>query len=933
MTSRPQSQPDGGRSLNPSGNRRRDRNPEASPSSARDDVPNASTRTQGHARRAQFGSQLTDQRQRPSSPSQRRRRSPPPNSDLTTRLTHALRTPPYPDCPICFNSLHPAQPTWSCSLSPQVASCCWSSFHLKCIREWARKSTKEIKDALVARGEEHEEEYWRCPGCQTKRNQVPRNYLCFCGAVTDPKPGIATPHSCGMVCSRKRAACDHPCPLSCHPGPCPPCILTIHPTCHCGKTTLSIRCARSYVTPTPSLSCGQACGRPLSCGNHFCEEECHSGGCAPCIKKEVVRCFCGKNTTSVSCGEGMKTKQDAFLIGEDGMRISWEGRYDCGSKCDRPFACGLHVCSKSCHPPSPVSRPCPFDSTLVTHCPCGKEPLRELVHMQRTKCTDPVPTCTSSCGKQLRTCTHFCSAVCHLGVCPPCTIPIIVPCRCGSTTRSIPCHERQQDIAQGKEVILCDKVCGGLRLCGRHQCSRSCCPLATMARNKVGKGKKGKNGPHSMLMDMELQEVESLWHECDLVCGKPLGCGLHKCAESDHRGPCPPCLQSSFDELVCRCGLTVIFPPVPCGTRINCTFPCDRAPPLCGHSKSAHTCHEDPTACPPCPFLTTKRCACGKSNIGNVRCSQEKVSCGQPCGKLLDCGFHRCGKLCHGDDCGACSSVCGKPRKLCLSAQHPCTLPCHAPSACNESEPCSAMVTISCPCGRFQQPMICGKCTSNPSKSTQQLHCRDECGIAKRNARLAEALGISADTKEKANVVYSEDLVSFGKADPKFLTLVEKALNDFVMSDKKTQVLPYMPESRRKFVRELCQLYRIDTQLVDQEPKRSIQVHRRIDTRTPSPVLSASIAFQNPISNLGKLADLRAMSTTSRSAPAVTRPSTGSTPSNRGWTSVLSPASQTGSNPATTTSLRASRATAVSTAPRLPTVTSSTDVRESWESD
>jgi transcriptional repressor NF-X1 len=134
------------------------------------------SRNQGRSRRGQFGSQLTEQRSARVTPYSRRAPSPPPNSDLTTRLTYALRTPPYPDCPICFNPLHPAQPTWSCSLSDEVTTtCCWASFHLKCVREWAKKSTKEIRDAFVAR-EVSEEEYWRCPGCQTKRKQVPRNY-------------------------------------------------------------------------------------------------------------------------------------------------------------------------------------------------------------------------------------------------------------------------------------------------------------------------------------------------------------------------------------------------------------------------------------------------------------------------------------------------------------------------------------------------------------------------------------------------------------------------------------------------------------------------------------------------------------------------------------------------------------------------------------
>lgn len=87
--------------------------------------------------------------------------------------------------------------------------------------------------------------------------------------------------------------------------------------------------------------------------------------------------------------------------------------------------------------------------------------------------------------------------------------------------------------------------------------------------------------------------------------------------------------------MICHCGQTIIEPPVPCGTRISCSYPCSRPPPPCGHPKSPHSCHEDPTPCPPCPFLTSKVCACGKNTVPNIRCSQEKVSCGTACGKSV----------------------------------------------------------------------------------------------------------------------------------------------------------------------------------------------------------------------------------------------------------------------------------------------------------
>jgi transcriptional repressor NF-X1 len=71
-------------------------------------------------------------------------RAPEPEAnDLTSHLTHLLKTPPYPDCPICYSAVHPMQPTWSCSsdgLDSDGMDCCWTTFHMKCIRAWASKS-------------------------------------------------------------------------------------------------------------------------------------------------------------------------------------------------------------------------------------------------------------------------------------------------------------------------------------------------------------------------------------------------------------------------------------------------------------------------------------------------------------------------------------------------------------------------------------------------------------------------------------------------------------------------------------------------------------------------------------------------------------------------------------------------------------------------
>ncbi|PCH44928.1 hypothetical protein WOLCODRAFT_105893 [Wolfiporia cocos MD-104 SS10] len=876
-------------------------------------------------RRGQFNASLTE----PSStvpdsadkpPSGRYRRAVPTGDDLTSRLTRELSTPPYPDCLICFAPIHPMQPTWSCSPSilisdvvggdgaqdtAETAQCCWTTFHLKCIRAWAGKSVKDLVEAWRARGEEREGE-WRCPGCQSKRTTVPSVYWCFCGSTPDPKPPrLATPHSCANACTRKRA-CGHACLLTCHPGPCLPCQVTTQLPCHCGKQTLSFRCAHLSPSKTDNrtaaeLSCGTSCGHSLACGNHKCQEPCHPGPCPPCKVRETVRCYCGKTERDVPCGFG-EEKQCTII--EDGRENRWAGRFECESTCDRPFDCGVHRCSKPCHPPSPTPVPCPRSPSLVTHCPCGKHALTtssaphfpSRTRLVRTSCTDPIPTCESTCMKPLAGCAHACAALCHTGPCPPCKIMLVRPCRCGATTHDVSCAEEQARAqgTSGAEEILCERPCGALRACGRHQCTRLCCPLAALAGAAKGKGKKKAAGREGAIVD------EAGWHECDLVCGRMLACGNHRCALRDHKGACPSCLRSSFEEMVCHCGRTVLEPPIPCGTRINCPYPCARPPPPCGHPKANHACHEDPAPCPPCSFLATKQCACGKKMIDNVKCSQERVYCGTPCGKLLSCGFHHCERVCHSDDCGPCNAVCGKPRKLCLPSHHPCTLPCHAPASCDETEPCRTTITLLCPCGRIRQNVPCGRSTSNPAgrEGSQQLKCSNECLVAKRNARLAEALGINPSrVSADKQATYSDELQSAARANPKFCAMVEKSLADFFASDRKIQTLAPMPEARRKFVHDLAVVYRMDTQMVDQEPYRSVQLIRRIDSCIPSPLLSAVAAAPPPSSSpsLGKLADLRSPGLQALARPRTpqTFPNAGSSAAG-GWRAVAARPPQAG---------------------------------------
>ncbi|TRM63424.1 hypothetical protein BD626DRAFT_494323 [Schizophyllum amplum] len=861
----------------------------------------------------------------------------PPADDLTSTLIHALKTPPYPDCPICFSSIHPAQPTWSCSPNIPVitegeAQYCWTTFHLKCIRSWASKSVKEMAEAWRARNQDKPGD-WRCPGCQGRREIVPPGYWCFCGTTPEPKPPrLATPHSCAGPCSRARpSGCGHACPLACHPGPCPPCQVRIELECYCPRRrAIAFRCSGRQTNAVNLASCGETCGRRLGCGKHTCASACHEGDCDPCEIMETVKCYCGKEEKEVKCGDG-----EAEVCEIEGGE-TWFGRFACAQTCDRSFDCGVHKCQKPCHPPSRSAPSCPFSPEVITRCPCGQHPSSDFP--PRTTCSDPIPTCDSKCSKPHSGCDHPCESKCHTGDCPPCAVPITRPCRCGLTTKSIRCAEATASTAGD---LLCDRPCQALRACGRHQCNRVCCPLAALGKSK------GKKRRPLAMEEMGVGEERGGLHECDLVCGKPLTCGNHRCEERDHRGPCPPCLRSSFEEMICFCGRTVLDPPVPCGTKIRCTYQCPMPPPPCGHPRTQHTCHDDTISCPPCPFLTTKSCACGKKEVRNVRCSleREKVNCGTACGKLMRCGFHQCERLCHAGECGECTAVCGKPRKLCLPDKHPCTQSCHAPAACPEDSPCQALVTLTCPCGRNKQSVRCGNCTGSVKKERAPPKCTNECAIAKRNARLADAFGIApaGDAAKAADrVEYKEEVVAFGKANPKFVALVEKTFKEFIGSDKKTQVLPHMPPERRKFVHDLAAVYRMDTRMIDQEPHTSVQLLRRIDTRIPSPSLYATVTAAPPAAGLGKLANLRMANAPTWRAPAappatVASPAPIASPAPRSATPAheapkAGPQPSAGAASLSAAPPRAASRTPQASAPTDP-VPAAGEVPDNWEDD
>ncbi|KAK4051690.1 FKBP12-associated protein [Microbotryomycetes sp. JL221] len=165
-------------------------------------------------------------------------------------------------------------------------------------------------------------------------------------------------------------------------------------------------------------------------------------------------------------------------------------------------------------------------------------------------------------------------------------------------------------------------------------------------------------------------------------------------------------------------------------------------------------------------------------------------------------------------------------------------------------EPCPKLIQLTCDCGHLQQSTRCGACEARPEgNSTKKLTCGDACVINKRNLALADALGIEKDKREAKikEVEYDGEMMSFYQANVAFCTQIEASLTDFVRGlkapfDKPSFHFPVMKRPQRAFTHELAELFGLRSESLDEEPRRSVVVHRQSIAGVPSPTLAEAYA-------------------------------------------------------------------------------------------
>ncbi|KXS20238.1 hypothetical protein M427DRAFT_405279, partial [Gonapodya prolifera JEL478] len=659
--------------------------------------------------------------------------------ELLLSLSHELNTGSL-ECLVCLGPVVDAKSLGKGSVKPTLkpiwhCSTCYNILHFACIKKWATES------GLF--NEAESDRQFRCPACQVSAT-IPIEDVtgrCFCGQTPNPTFDPSTvPFTCTKTCGKTHRPpippsgiavtfssnqCVHTCSHPCHPGPCPPCVITLKRRCWCGKLEYGARCG----TWDSGTSCGSVCGKKLNCGLHYCESTCHEGKCEDCSVVTNQQCFGSHTIEALVCGAGTLVSEEGLWDSDRNVREEVYS-FACGEPCGRKLDCGDHKCELPCHKRHVEGSsesgcpPCAKGLRKGT-CGCGKMTLSQLGISRSTNCTAATPSCARPCQKSLGCAgAHTCEINCHDGICPPCPGTVIVVCACGTESSLVPC--RAISSPSFNSLVSCHRVCDTLLSCGKHRCSTRCCP------------KKG---------------VEGDGHQCLHPCGRQLACGLHRCQRLCHRGPCGSCMEVDWGERICSCGRVRVFPPIPCNTpEPVCSTFCRRSRD-CGHM-DGHRCHHGP--CPPCSFRVSTRCYTGHVTT-TVACnvSISGYSCGRLCGLPTEgaCLRHGCRRLCHprSEPCTAdvCNARCGQPIQGCVRG-HLCDMSCGHQTSCgagtrNSSggsqevpleEPslsCPHLVRVSCNCGDLSnRTMKCGEIESRGFviKSSQTSSLTVECSSA-----------------------------------------------------------------------------------------------------------------------------------------------------------------------------------------------------------
>ncbi|KAL1318296.1 hypothetical protein HN51_070567 [Arachis hypogaea] len=235
-------------------------------------------------------------------------------------------------------------------------------------------------------------------------------------------------------------------------------------------------------------------------------------------------------------------------------------------------------------------------------------------------------------------------------------------------------------------------------------------------------------------------------HSCGEPCGKPLEKEVfsnggskedlcpHVCVLQCHPGPCPPCKAFAPPRL-CPCGKKTIT--TRCFDRqsvLTCGQRCEKLLE-CGRHRCERICHVG--ACDPCQVLINASCFCSKkvevlpcgdmTMKGEFTAEAGVFTCGSNCGRKLSCGNHMCNEICHPGSCGECDLL---PRRVNTCCCGKTKLDEERKSCLDPIPTCSQVCAKSLPCGTHHCKEVCHVGDCPPCLVLVSQKCR--CGSTSR---------------------------------------------------------------------------------------------------------------------------------------------------------------------------------------------------------
>jgi transcriptional repressor NF-X1 len=186
----------------------------------------------------------------------------------------------------------------------------------------------------------------------------------------------------------------------------------------------------------------------------------------------------------------------------------------------------------------------------------------------------------------------------------------------------------------------------------------------------------------------------------------------------------------------------------------------------------------------------------------------------------------------------------------------------HSPSACDQSKPCQARVTIRCECGLHKQEVACLATSTEQSRGLKNLPCTDLCARTERNRKLAEALDIDTSAAppgepEDVKGGYQIRTLNYFNNNKSWCLEIEAMFREFLGGTTVRLAFKPMNGQKREFVHELAEAYGLESRSVDYEPYRryfdsgiivndSVELFRNNRTAIPRYTLSEAAKLKDP---------------------------------------------------------------------------------------